>query len=121
MTTRPLRVLFVCTQNKLRSPTAEAVFSGRPDLEVASAGTARDAEIPISRDLLEWADVAVCMEKAHREHLRQKFKGAKSGERMLTLGIPDDYEYMDPELVRLLRNLVPHRLDKFRRLLEGDV
>lgn len=121
MTTRPLRVLFVCTQNKLRSPTAEAVFSGRTDLEVASAGTARDAETPVSRDLLEWADVAVCMEKAHREHLRRKFRGAKSDERILTLGIPDDFDYMDPELVRLFHNLVPPRLGRFRRLLEGDV
>ena len=107
---RPLRVVFVCTQNKLRSPTAEVVFRESPDWEVASAGTARDAETPLTRDLLEWADVAVCMEKRHRDWIRGKMKGALPDDRLLTLGIPDDYEFMDPDLVDLLERLVPGRL-----------
>lgn len=108
--TRPLRVVFICAQNKLRSPTAEAVFRGTEGWEVTSAGTNRDAETPVSRDLLEWADVAVCMEKRHRDVLRQRFRGAVPDERMLTLGIPDDYEFMDAQLIDLLERLVPQRL-----------
>ncbi|MFB9994135.1 low molecular weight protein tyrosine phosphatase family protein [Deinococcus oregonensis] len=111
---RPLRVVFICAQNKLRSPTAEAVFRAGYDWEVASAGTNRDAETPLSRDLLEWADVAVCMEKRHRDVLRQKFRGTLPDDRILTLGIPDEYDYMDADLVTLLKRLVPGRLEGTR-------
>jgi len=109
-TDRPLRVIFVCTQNRLRSPTAETVFARHPGWEVASAGTARDAETPLTRDLLEWADVAVCMEKGHHDWIRSRLKGVLPDDRLLTLGVPDDYEYMQTELVDLLNNLVPGRL-----------
>ncbi len=62
------RVLFLCSQNKLRSPTAEQVFSGRPDLEVASAGLNADADVPCTAELVEWADIIFVMEKA--QHAR---------------------------------------------------
>ena len=107
---RPLRIVFVCTQNKLRSLTAEAIFRDTDAWEVASAGIDKSAETVLTRDLLEWADVAVCMEKRHREFIRQKFRGALPDDHILTLGIPDDYEFMDTELVRLLQKLVPTRL-----------
>lgn len=109
---RPLRVLFVCTQNRLRSPTAEAIFRDHPGWHVASAsaGTARDAEVPLTRDLLEWADVAVCMEKRHRDWIRAKLRGVLPDDRLPSLGIPDEYGFMDPELVTLLERLVPARL-----------
>jgi predicted protein tyrosine phosphatase len=108
---RPLRIVFVCTQNKLRSPTAEAIFRHTQGWEVASAGTDRTAETPLTRDLLGWADVALCMQKQHRDWIRSKFKGALPDERILILGIPDDYEFMDPELVELLERIVPARLE----------
>ncbi|MHA0033918.1 arsenate reductase/protein-tyrosine-phosphatase family protein [Deinococcus sp. PESE-13] len=57
--TRPLRIIFICTQNKLRSPTAEALFRDTHGWEAVSAGTDRNAETVLSRDLLEWADVAL--------------------------------------------------------------
>ncbi len=111
---RPLRVVFICAQNKLPSPTAKAIFRDMPGWEVTSAGTNRDAETPVSRDLLEWADVAVCMEKRHRDILRQSFKGVLPDEHILTLGLPDDYEFMDPELIDMLRRLVPWQLERVR-------
>ena len=112
--TRPLRVVFVCTQNKLRSPTAEAIFRDTPGWEVAPAGTNRDAETPVSRDLLEWADMAVCMEERHRNILGQSLKGALLDERILTLGLTDDYKFMDPELIVMTQRLVPWRLEETR-------
>ena len=118
---RPLRVLFVCTQNKLRSPTAEVVFRDHSGWEVASAGTDRTAETPLTRDLLEWADVAVCMQKQHRDWIRSKMKGALPDDRILILGIPDDYEFMDPELVALLARLVPGRLGGLEPQHTADV
>ena len=95
-------ILFVCSQNRLRSPTAEQVFAGRPDLEVTSAGTNNDAETPLSAELIEWADIIFVMEKAHRSKVQKRFRSALNGKRLIVLDIPDDYEFMEPTLVRLL-------------------
>jgi predicted protein tyrosine phosphatase len=102
-----MKLLFVCSQNRLRSPTAEAVFAAYPGVEAMSAGTNHDATTPISTDLIEWADVVIVMEKAHRNKLTSKFKSAFKTKRLVVLDIPDDYEYMDPELVQILKAKVP--------------
>ncbi len=97
------RILFVCSQNRLRSPTAEQVFSSWPDIEVDSAGTNNDADNPLTSELVAWADVIVVMEKTHRNKLQRKFRSALSGQRIICLDIPDDYAFMDPALVSLLK------------------
>jgi predicted protein tyrosine phosphatase len=102
-----MKLLFVCSQNLLRSPTAETVFSSYPGVEAMSAGTNHDATTPISADLIEWADVVIVMEKVHRNKLTSKFKSAFKTKRLVVLDIPDDYEYMDPELVQILKAKVP--------------
>ena len=96
------RVLFICSQNLLRSPTAEEIFSKRAGLEVASAGTDPDATTPVSSELLEWADLIFVMEKAHRTKLSRKFRPYLKNKRIICLDIPDEYGFMDPALVRLL-------------------
>lgn len=96
------RVLFVCSQNRLRSPTAEQVFSSRPGFEVASAGLNSEAETPVSADLLEWADAIFVMERVHRSKLSKKFSAHIKSKRIVCLDIPDEFEFMDPALVRLL-------------------
>ena len=88
---------------------------------MASAGTERDAPTPLTRDLLEWADVAVCMQKQHRDWIRGKLKGVLPDDRILILGIPDEYEYMDMELVELLTRLVPGRLSGLEPQPAADV
>ncbi|MCI4568571.1 low molecular weight protein tyrosine phosphatase family protein [Lysobacter sp. CFH 32150] len=103
-------VLFVCSQNRLRSPTAEQVFSSLDTIEVASAGLNQDAEVPLGNELVEWADVIFVMESAHRSKLRQKFKAQLKDKRVVCLDIPDDYDYMDAELIRLLEAKVPRHL-----------
>ena len=95
-------VLFVCSRNRLRSPTAEAVFSGHADMEVASAGLNRGADVELSPELVAWADVIFCMERRHRTKLARSFRAHLKGKRVVCLDIPDDYDYMQPELVRLL-------------------
>src|SRR5215471_4205432 len=97
------RVLFICSQNRLRSPTAERVFSNREGFEVASAGLNPEAETRVSADLLEWADVIFVMERAHRNKLSKKFKAHLKSKRVICLDIPDEFEFMDPVLVRLLK------------------
>jgi predicted protein tyrosine phosphatase len=105
-----MHVLFICTRNRLRSPTAEQVFADRDGIETRSAGLARDADTPVSPELLAWADVVFVMEKVHRTRLTQKFRPHLGGRRVICLDIPDDYDYMDPELVRLLNAKVPRFL-----------
>jgi predicted protein tyrosine phosphatase len=103
-------VLFVCSQNELRSPTAERVFSGRKDIEVASAGLNHDAPQPVTPDLLAWADVICVMEKAHLIRLRRRFRKYLNRQRLVCLNIPDLYGYMEPALVELLEEKVPRYL-----------
>jgi predicted protein tyrosine phosphatase len=106
------RVLFVCSQNRLRSPTAEQVFASYAGIECSSAGTNNDAENPLTAELVEWADVIFVMEKMHRNKVSAKFKRQMSSKRIICLDIPDDYEFMDPELVRILKvkvqRFLPH-------------
>jgi predicted protein tyrosine phosphatase len=47
------------------------------------------------------------MERAHRNKLAKKFRPHLKNQRIIVLGIPDEYEYMDPRLVRLFEKLVP--------------
>ena len=98
-----MRVLFVCTQNRMRSPTAEALYRGRLDLEVRSAGIAPDARVPIAEALLQWAEIVFAMDSGHRLYLQTHFFPAWGGaRRVVCLDVPDIYPYMDPELVHIL-------------------
>jgi predicted protein tyrosine phosphatase len=103
-------LLFVCSRNRLRSPTAEQVFAAHPGVEVASAGLDHDAEVPLSRELVEGADVIFVMEKTHRNKLRTKFRASLGRARVICLDIPDEYAFMDPDLVRLLKAKVYRHL-----------
>jgi predicted protein tyrosine phosphatase len=104
------KVLFICSQNRLRSPTAEQVFANWPGTETASAGLNHDAENPVTPELLHWADIIFVMERAHRSKLSAKFKSHLGNARMICLEIPDEYEFMDPDLIRLLKAKVPRHL-----------
>ena len=95
-------VLFVCSRNQLRSPTAEQVFCKWLGIEVASAGLDKSSREQVTPELLEWADVIFVMEKAHRNKLANKFRAYLKRQRVICLNIPDEYPYMDPRLVRLL-------------------
>lgn len=104
------KVLFVCSQNRLRSPTAEQVFSRRTGIEVDSAGTNNDADNPLTPELVEWADIIFVMEKTHRGKLQQRFRRHLKKARVICLDIPDEFEFMDPTLVRLLETKVSRYL-----------
>ncbi len=102
-------VLFLCSQNRLRSPTAEHVFSTHAWIEVVSAGLNNDAENPCTAELVEWADIIFVMERAHRNRLQKRFKHHLRA-RVICLDIPDEYEFMDEGLVRLLKAKVTRHL-----------
>ncbi len=101
-----MNLLFVCSENRLRSPTGEEVFSKYVGVNAIGCGTNSDAETTISGDLIEWADIIFVMEKSHRNKVSKKFKDLLKTKRLICLDIPDKYERMDTVLIRLLENRV---------------
>ncbi|UPL14482.1 low molecular weight protein tyrosine phosphatase family protein [Microbacterium galbinum] len=105
-----MNVLFVCSRNRLRSPTAENVFRDWPGIRVASAGLKADAEERLTPDDLDWADLVLVMEKRHKSEISRRYMPHLRDVRIVVLGIPDDFEFMDPQLVDLLQRKVPPHL-----------
>ncbi|EEY3110837.1 phosphotyrosine protein phosphatase [Salmonella enterica] len=105
-----MNVLFICSRNQWRSPTEEQVFRRYPGLSVRSAGTSRNAKKSVSCGLLQWADVICVMEQKHKDRLMAEYRRIIENKPLHVLDIPDDYRYMDPELVRQLEELVPEVL-----------
>ena len=103
-------ILFVCGRNRFRSPTAECVFADHPNVEVASAGVSRDADAPLSADLVTWADIIFVMEEKHRDRLSTQFRPLLGKKRIICLDIPDKFGFMNAELVRILKSKVTHYL-----------
>jgi predicted protein tyrosine phosphatase len=100
------KILFLCSQNRLRSPTAEVVFSEYEELETNSAGLDRSAEVPVSTEAIAWADIIFVMEKCHKQKLAKNFQPFLKDKRVICLNIPDEYEYMEPALIKLLKQKV---------------
>lgn len=100
-------VLFICSKNKWRSPTAEAVFCNQPKISVRSAGLSQDAEVPLSTEDVEWAEIIFVMESKHKRKLSQQFKHNIKDQRVVCLDIPDNYQYMDERLIEIFKQRVP--------------
>ena len=97
-------ILFVCTANQQRSPTAEELYRNDSRFEVRSAGTSTPATTAVSAELVEWADTIVTMEQRHAKEIRLEFPKLAAKTRFIVLGIPDIYEYMDPTLQGEIRD-----------------
>lgn len=82
------------------------MFSKYEGVNAIGAGTNADAETTVSGDLIEWTDVVFVMEKSHRNKVSKKFKELLKGKKLVCLDIPDNYDRMDPVLIRLLKNKV---------------
>lgn len=97
------KLLFVCSRNQWRSPTAEAMFKRCEGYEARSAGTSSSARTRVNEGHIDWADEIFVMEKRHRDVLRQQFSAALAGKPVCVLDIPDEFQFMDPDLIDLLR------------------
>lgn len=82
------------------------MFASRPGVETASAGLAPDAEESVTPDHLDQADIIFVMERAHRAKLQRRFGAHLKGKRVVCLEIPDDYDFLQPELAALLEKRV---------------
>ncbi|WP_316770894.1 protein tyrosine phosphatase [Pedobacter frigiditerrae] len=94
-----MNILFVCSRNKWRSATAETIYQNHPTHQVRSAGTAASARIKINAKMINWADLIFVMEKRHKQILNENFSTELEEKEMIVLDIPDDYQYMDEELI----------------------
>lgn len=98
-----MHILFVCSRNKWRSATAEAIYKNNPHHQVRSAGTASSAVVKVSSKNIVWADIIFTMEKKHKQQLLQKFPIETQQKNIIILEIEDNYHYMDPELVEIIK------------------
>ncbi len=104
-------ILFVCSQAKIRSRTA-AIMCKTASNETKYCGTDVDADVPIARDMVDWADHIILMEQSHRNKVRRKFKGHSS--KMQVWNIEDKYYFMEEELCHIINR-------KKGKLVWGDL
>jgi predicted protein tyrosine phosphatase len=97
-----IHVLFVCSRNQWRSPTAERIWRVHPGLEVRSGGTSANARRRVSESDLRWSEVIFVMEEKHKSRLLAEHSATLEHKPIHVLDIPDDYKFMDPELVEQL-------------------
>ena len=108
----PRKLLFICSRNRWRSPTAERIFDGVGGIQARSAGTEPGARIKVTAGHLGWADVILVMEKKHLRRLQEKYAEEVAAKRVICLNIPDQYQFMQPELIGTLRAAVtPYLVD----------
>ena len=103
-------LLFICSKNQWRSPTAELLFKNHPAHNAKSAGTSERARIKLNQKLIAWADVIYVMERKHKELLRLRFAEAICDKKIEVLNIPDKYSFQDPELIDILKSALAEYL-----------
>lgn len=108
----PTHLLFICSRNQWRSPTAEEIYKNHPDRIVRSAGTENGARIRVTEKMILWADLLFVMEKKHKQRLFEKFPETLLHKQVIVLEIPDEYPFMDPELVEMIKLSVEEHLPK---------
>jgi len=101
-----MKLLFLCSQNKRRSLTAEKIFDGAGGHDARSAGTEKNSRIKVTAGMLGWADIIFCMEKKHLRRIKDKYGDVLHDKKVTCLYIPDDYEYLDEDLIDRLRSEV---------------
>ena len=95
-------LLFICSRNQWRSPTAEKIYSKDPRVNARSAGTSPRAKRTVNTKDLQWADLIFVMEYKHKDRLKAEYNRVLQYKKIIVLDIPDDYLYMDEELVEIL-------------------
>jgi predicted protein tyrosine phosphatase len=108
---KEIKLLFICSRNKWRSLTAEKIFHGINGFDVRSAGTEPSARIKVTSGHIGWADVIFVMEKKHSRRIKDKFTNLNISNKIICLDIPDEYQYMDEELIEVLKSRVSEHIE----------
>ena len=105
-------ILLVCSYNKWRSPTGEEVWRRTPNVSVRSVGTSPKAKRTVNAKDIQWADLIFAMEQKHKKQLTTEFSSFLKSKNIVVLDIPDEYKYMDEELVDIFKESVSCYLQK---------
>lgn len=106
-----MNLLFVCRYNEMRSCTAETIYAELGH-QVRSAGTETGAKVTLSNEIILWADLIFVMEEKQKVILNSVYADSSKNKRIIILDIPDNYYYMEPELVKLIEAKVAPYLNK---------
>ena len=93
-------LLFICSGNIDRSPCAEELFRDYEKYNAKSAGVGPLTENPVTKEMIDWADIIFVMEGEHKRLLSEKFSGPLN---IVVLDIPNTFLRHDPELEKVLR------------------
>jgi predicted protein tyrosine phosphatase len=107
-------ILFVCGKNQWRSPTAERIYRNDKRIEVRSAGMSGKSKHPISETDIEWADLILVMERGYKSWIVGSFRNL-SLPAIENLDIPDEYQYMDDELITLIEKGVEFHIQRLEK------
>mgnify|MGYP000793910385 CR=1 FL=1 len=105
-----MHILFLCSQNKRRSLTAEKLFNDYEGHQARSAGTEKNARIKVTPGLLGWADIIFCMEKKQIRRIKEKYPEIAADKKIVCLNIADEYSFMEGDLCELLEAVVPENI-----------
>ena len=112
MESESINVLFVCSMNKWRSPTAERIYSRKHLINTRSGGTSSKARHHVSLDDIKWSDIVIVMESKHKQRLIADYPEAMRYREVHVLDIEDNYQFMDPELIDELKSSIEPILDE---------
>jgi predicted protein tyrosine phosphatase len=107
------KILFVCSRNKWRSPTAEKIYQKNDKISVKSAGISTKGNRQINEKDILWANLIVFMENWHKSKLTAQYRGTVQIPKTEVLNIPDEYKYMDDELVEIMKPQIDFLLKKY--------
>src|SRR5882757_3133717 len=114
--TGKIKILFVCTVNRMRSATAHKIFESDPRFEVDSASPDKSANTVLEPEQLDWADAVIVMEKYHRNFIKDIYPEDYGKKKIVCLHVPDDFDFMHPDLIDILKDKLA---DVYKRGLLG--
>jgi len=95
--------LFICGKARQRSPTAAEVTRLWPNIAADYAGLSRDADEPLTPEMLDWATVIFVMERSQKKRVSNILGPIPAGKRLVSLDIPDRYDFMSEDLIAILK------------------
>jgi predicted protein tyrosine phosphatase len=110
----PLKILFVCGRNNRRGPTAERMYLHDHRLAVRAVGLHEMSKRRITAEDMAWADLVLVMERKYVVRLKDLFRKLDTLPPIEILGIPDEYIFMQRELIEALKPAVESALEDYR-------
>lgn len=104
--------LFVCSRNQWRSPTAERLYRDDPRIAARSVGLSASSTHRLNEADLNWADVVLVMEDHHKARIKKMFGRRRELPRIEVLGIPDEYPFMDRQLIEMITQQIEPMIER---------